>query len=337
MRVGRHRIEAARLRHGLGRPVARGSDVDQGTVVAEDTDRLRAEQASRAIDDGLEHRRHVARRLADDAQHLADRRLVGERFAQFVPARRRLAQQRMAVANGGKCGRGPFGEAHQAVTVGGAEAAGHPLDVGVEVAERPACCKQWGDQAGALRRTFSARRAMAQHRRPRTSRFLQPWRDGGKQRPVVFAARQPRTRRNQPGRRLQHEQDATSARESLGFVEHRGTQRSDAARLAHASRAGWRALGPRMSDGGAASLRAATDERRLVALSAPHGCLDATAVVGVGRSEDAPAQSTGVPDHLANSQPRQEAPGGDKMRSGQRSAVTVIRHPTFRLEAQGLP
>ncbi len=37
----------------------------------------------RALDDGVEHRLHVRRRAADDAEHLGGRRLMLQRFAQF--------------------------------------------------------------------------------------------------------------------------------------------------------------------------------------------------------------------------------------------------------------
>ena len=37
----------------------------------------------RALDDGVEHRLHVGRRAADDAEHLGRRRLMLQRLAQF--------------------------------------------------------------------------------------------------------------------------------------------------------------------------------------------------------------------------------------------------------------
>ena len=40
----------------------------------------------RALDDGVEHRLHVRRRAADDAEHFGRRRLMLQRLAQFCVA-----------------------------------------------------------------------------------------------------------------------------------------------------------------------------------------------------------------------------------------------------------
>ena len=41
---------------------------------------------SRALDDGIEHRPHVRRRAADDAEHFGSRRLVLQRLGELMPA-----------------------------------------------------------------------------------------------------------------------------------------------------------------------------------------------------------------------------------------------------------
>ena len=47
----------------------------------------------RALDDGVEHRLHVRRRAADDAEHLGRRRLMLQSFAQFRVALAEFVEQ----------------------------------------------------------------------------------------------------------------------------------------------------------------------------------------------------------------------------------------------------
>ena len=47
----------------------------------------------RALDDGIEHRLHVRRRAADDAEHLGRRRLMLQRLAQFRVALLQFLEQ----------------------------------------------------------------------------------------------------------------------------------------------------------------------------------------------------------------------------------------------------
>ena len=47
----------------------------------------------RALDDGVEHRLHVRRRAADDAEHLGRRRLMLQRLAQFRVALAEFLEQ----------------------------------------------------------------------------------------------------------------------------------------------------------------------------------------------------------------------------------------------------
>src|SRR6187551_626681 len=47
----------------------------------------------RAFDDGVEHRLHVRRRAADDAEHLRRRRLMLQRLAQFGVALSEFAEE----------------------------------------------------------------------------------------------------------------------------------------------------------------------------------------------------------------------------------------------------
>ena len=70
-----------------------GDQLDQAVPIAVDGRDRAAEQARRAVEDRLEHRRDVGRRLADDAQHVADRHLVVERLAQLARALLDLAQR----------------------------------------------------------------------------------------------------------------------------------------------------------------------------------------------------------------------------------------------------
>ena len=49
--------------------------------------RHRSRKPARALDDGVEHRLHVGRRAADDAEHLGGRRLMLQRLAQFLGSR----------------------------------------------------------------------------------------------------------------------------------------------------------------------------------------------------------------------------------------------------------
>src|SRR5687768_316088 len=46
-----------------------------------------------ALDDGVEHRLHVRRRAADDAEHLGRRRLMLQRLAQFRVALAEFSEQ----------------------------------------------------------------------------------------------------------------------------------------------------------------------------------------------------------------------------------------------------
>ena len=83
LRIRRTRVQAARILERLGRPVARRHHVHEARVVAEDRRQRLIEQARSTVQDRFEDGRDIGRRLADHAQHAADRGLVVQRLAEF--------------------------------------------------------------------------------------------------------------------------------------------------------------------------------------------------------------------------------------------------------------
>ncbi|KWT96932.1 hypothetical protein APY03_1934 [Variovorax sp. WDL1] len=153
-------VEAPRVLYRRGRPVALAHQVHQASVIAEHGGGRAAEQPHRAVEDRLEDRLHVARRLADDAQHLADGGLVGERFAQLGGALLYLALQpciRLAQLRG-----------HAVELVGQAFelVAGADLDAPVEVAgaDLRCACLQRAQRAHQRSRQEKGRHHRDQHR-----------------------------------------------------------------------------------------------------------------------------------------------------------------------------
>ena len=75
---GRHRIGVARCLHPSGRKPVVGHEMQKRAVKLIDLAELRFAEARRALCDRLENRLRIRRRLADDAQDLARRRLLLE-------------------------------------------------------------------------------------------------------------------------------------------------------------------------------------------------------------------------------------------------------------------
>ena len=64
-----------------------------------------------ALDDGVEHRLHVRRRAADDAEHLGRRRLMLQRLAQFRVALAEFLEQPHVLDGDDRLSRRRFREA----------------------------------------------------------------------------------------------------------------------------------------------------------------------------------------------------------------------------------
>ncbi len=82
-----HRFDVVRI------DVDESGQVDQLAVEREDVDRFRTTKLQRGLRDGVEHRLHIGRRLADHAQDLARCRLALERLHQVPVPHLELVEQ----------------------------------------------------------------------------------------------------------------------------------------------------------------------------------------------------------------------------------------------------
>jgi hypothetical protein len=134
----------------------------------------------------------------------------------------------------GQCDRGLRRQQRQHIAVGGAEPPGHAVDIGIEIAEQLARRDQRSDQARALVGRRDSFGPMAQARRTRPARGLEPWRHGLQQDLFILAARHARARQHEARRLFQHEQHPCGTRELAGSVGQERVQLRRAAQRVHA-------------------------------------------------------------------------------------------------------